>query len=166
MNTHRAFTTHTGNTHSGNAASADPFAQQFGSPMPLEMRTEASGMSWQTFLKTFSPSSGPVRFGRWSTLSLGAGRSEFKATLGLGDAIHQATAIACGPVSALTSMLHEAGFQLEILDFHQQGLADGRTATFLLCEHAGRRHWAFGIGDNATGSSVQAMIAGANLLHG
>lgn len=159
MNTHRAFTTHS-------STAADPFAQQFGSPMPRELRTEAAGMSWQTFLKTYSPSNGPIRFGRWSTLSLGAGRSEFKATLGLGDAIHQATAIAGGPVSALTSMLHDAGFQLEILAFHQQGLADGRAATFLLCEHDGRRHWAFGIGDDATDSSVRAMIAGANLLHG
>ena len=86
MNTHRAFTT---TALIPAIRPADPFAQQFGSPMPREMRTEAAGMSWQTFLKTFSPSSGPVRFGRWSTLSLGAGRSSFKATLGLGDAIHR-----------------------------------------------------------------------------
>ncbi|MFC4603943.1 2-isopropylmalate synthase [Rhodococcus kronopolitis] len=160
MNTHRAFIPHP------TAIADDPFAQQFGTPLPRAMRDEALGMTWQAFSNSYSPTNGPIRFGRWSALSLGAGRSEFKATLGLGNAIAPATAIACGPVAALTAMLYDAGFALEILEFHQQSLPDGRTVTFLRCEHAGRRHWAFGIAGTATDSSVRAMIAGANLLHG
>ncbi|MFD4294590.1 alpha-isopropylmalate synthase regulatory domain-containing protein [Rhodococcus sp. NPDC058532] len=144
----------------------DPFSARFGMPLPREMRADCSGMGWRTFLATYSPSNGPIRFGRWSVAPLGAGRCEFKATLGIGDAIHQATAEASGPVSALTAMLYDAGFQLEILSFHQLRIADDRTATFLLCEHDGRRHWAVGFGHDATASSVEAMIAGANLLHG
>ncbi|MFC9789420.1 alpha-isopropylmalate synthase regulatory domain-containing protein [Rhodococcus sp. NPDC127528] len=144
----------------------DPFSARFGMPLPSEMRAECAGTSWRTFLASYSPSGGPIRFGRWSVTPLGAGRSEFRATLGIGDAIHQRTAIASGPVSALTSMLYDAGFQMEILSFHQMRIGTDRTATFLLCEHEGRRHWALGMGHDATESSIEAMVAGANLLHG
>ncbi|TQF74575.1 2-isopropylmalate synthase [Rhodococcus spelaei] len=157
MNTLQAFTSST---------PADPFTLRYGTPLPREMRADCAGMNWRTFLATYSPTNGPVRFGRWSVTPVGAGNSEFKATLGIGNTIRQATTVAGGPVSALTTMLYEAGFQLEILSFHQIRVADGRTATFLLCEHDGRRHWALGMGSTATESSIEAMIAGANLLHG
>ncbi|MFD4181769.1 alpha-isopropylmalate synthase regulatory domain-containing protein [Rhodococcus sp. NPDC058514] len=159
MNPLQAFASHTATTPS------DPFALRFGTPLPRALRTEAAGMNWRTFLATYSPPRGPIRFGRWSAHALGAGRSEFRATLALGDTIHQAKATAAGPIAALTSMLYDAGVQLEILSFHQQD-AGGRTATFLLCEHDGRRHWSVGLADTATESSIEAMIAGANILHG
>lgn len=145
---------------------ADPFSTRFGMPLPREMRTDCAGMSWRTFLASYSPSNGPIRFGRWSVTPRGAGRNEYKATLGIGDAITQATAEASGPVSALTAMLYDAGFQMEILSFHQMRIDADRTATFLLCEHDSRRHWAVGFGHDATESSIEAMVAGANLLHG
>ncbi|MGW4477874.1 alpha-isopropylmalate synthase regulatory domain-containing protein [Rhodococcus triatomae] len=154
------------NTTHAFATAADPFAARFGMPLPAGMRAECAGMSWRTFLSTYSPSGGPIRFGRWSSTPLGAGNSEFRATLGIGDVITQATATGCGPVSALTSMLYEAGFQMEILSFHQLRITADRTATVLLCEHDGQRHWAIGFGSDATESSIEAMIAGANLLHG
>lgn len=147
-------------------AFTDPFSARFGMPLPREMRADCAGTSWRGFLATYSPSHGPIRFGRWSVTPVGAGLSEFKATLGIGDAITQADAVASGPVSALTAMLYDAGFQMEILSFHQMRIGADRTATFLLCEHDGRRHWALGFGRDATESSIEAMIAGANLLHG
>lgn len=154
------------NTTFAFSSPTDPFWARFGMPLPREMRTECAGMAWRTFLTTFSPSGGPIRFGSWSVTPLGAGRSEFTATLGIGDTIAQATATASGPVSALTAMLYDSGFQMEILSFHQMHVDADRIATFLLCEHDGRRHWAMGLGDDATASSIEAMIAGANLLHG
>lgn len=160
MNSLQAFASHTATTPS------DPFALRFGIPLPRALRTEAAGMSWRTFLATYSPSGGPIRFGRWSARALGAGRSEFRATLALGDTIHQARATAAGPISAVTSMLYDAGLQVEILSFHQQRIGDGRTATFLLCECDGRRHWAVGLADTAAESSIEAMTAGTNILHG
>jgi hypothetical protein len=146
--------------------SADPFSARFGMPLPREMRADCAGMNWRTFLATYSPSNGPIRYGRGSTTPLGAGCSEYRATLAVGDTITQATATASGPVSALTSMLYDAGFQIEILSFHQMRIDAHTTATFVLCEHEGRRHWAMGMGVDATASSIEAMIAGANLLHG
>ncbi|MFF0815145.1 alpha-isopropylmalate synthase regulatory domain-containing protein [Rhodococcus sp. NPDC003318] len=154
------------NTQHTFSSPADPFSARFGMPLPREMRSDCAGMSWRTFLATYSPGGGPIRFGSWSVTPLGAGRSEFRARLGIGDTITQATATASGPVSALTAILYEGGFQLEILSFHQMRIAGDRTATFVLCEHDGRRHWAMGLGDDATASSIEAMIAGANLLHG
>ncbi|WP_137872242.1 2-isopropylmalate synthase [Rhodococcus sp. Q] len=153
------------NTTTAFTAPADPFSARFGMPLPTEMRAECAGMSWRTFLATYSPSGGPIRFGRWSVTPRGAGISEFKATLGIGDAIAQTTATACGPASALTTMLYDAGFQMEILSFHQLHIAADRIATVLLCEHDGHRHWAIGFGADTTESSIEAMIAGANLLH-
>ncbi|MET4610339.1 hypothetical protein ABIC28_001317 [Rhodococcus sp. PvR044] len=161
MNSLQAFASHAATT-----PASDPFALRFGLPLPRALRTEAAGMSWRTFLATYSPTGGPIRFGRWSAHALGAGRSEFRATLALGDTIHQAEATAAGPIAALTSMLYDAGLPMEILSFHQLKVGDGRTATFLLCEHDGRRHWAAGLADTATESSVEAMIAAANILHG
>lgn len=154
------------NTTSAYSSPADPFSARFGMPLPREMRADCAGMSWRTFLATYSPSSGPIRFGRGAITSLGAGRTEYRATLAFGDTITQATAAASGPVSALTTMLHDAGFPIEILSFHQMRVDADTTATFLLCEHGGRRHWAMGLGADATESSITAMIAGANLLHG
>ncbi|WP_212744304.1 hypothetical protein [Rhodococcus sp. Q] len=55
---------------------------------------------------------------------------------------------------------------MEILSFHQLHIAADRTATFLLCEHDGQRHCALGFGAGATESSIETMIAGANLRHG
>ncbi|MGW0041462.1 hypothetical protein [Rhodococcus sp. NPDC003348] len=49
---------------------------------------------------------------------------------------------------------------MEILSFHQLHIAADRTATFLLCEHDGQRHWALGFGADATESSIEAMTAG------
>ncbi|WP_305093065.1 alpha-isopropylmalate synthase regulatory domain-containing protein [Prescottella sp. R16] len=144
--------------------SDDPFFHRFGTRLPRDLRAEAQGLSWTEFAARFAPTGGPVRLGAWTAAALGAGRGTYTATLGIGDRIMSATATATGPVSALTSMLYDAGFQLEILSFHQQSTSAG-TATFVLCEHDGERRWAMAIGADGIASSLSAIIAGANLLH-
>lgn len=144
--------------------SNDPFFQRFGTHLPRDLRAQAQGLSWTEFAQRFSPTGGPIRLGSWTSEHLGAGRHGFTATLGLGDSISSASATATGPIAALTSMLYDAGFQLEILSFHQQRTSEG-TATFILAEHDGERRWAMAIGDDCLSSSLAAIIAGANLLH-
>ncbi|EGD25874.1 2-isopropylmalate synthase [Rhodococcus hoagii] len=144
--------------------SNDPFFQRFGTHLPRDLRAQAQGLSWTEFAQRFSPTGGPVRLGSWTSEHLGAGRHTFTATLGLGDRISSASATATGPIAALTSMLFDAGFQLEILSFHQQRTSEG-TATFILAEHDGERRWAMSIAEDCNASARDAIIAAANLLH-
>lgn len=156
MRTSQAFATTT--------FSNDPFFQRFGTHLPRDLRAQAQGLSWTEFAQRFSPTGGPVRLGSWTSEHLGAGRHTFTATLGLGDRISSAAATATGPIAALTSMLFDAGFQLEILSFHQQRTSEG-TATFILAEHDGERRWAMSIAEDCNASAREAIIAAANLLH-
>ncbi|QCQ92883.1 alpha-isopropylmalate synthase regulatory domain-containing protein [Rhodococcus sp. SGAir0479] len=144
--------------------SNDPFFQRFGTNLPRDLRAQAQGLSWTEFAQRFGPTGGPVRLGSWDCTGLRAGRSTYTATLAIGDTITSASATATGPIAALTSMLYDAGFQLEILSFHQQRTSAG-TATFILAEHDGERRWAMAIGEDCISSSLSAIIAGANLLH-
>lgn len=108
----------------------------------------------------------PIRLDSWTTSAARGGRTRFDATFGIGDTTHTASATTYGPIDALTSMLYDAGFHLEIISFHQQHRASGtQIATFLLCEFDGRRTWAMGIDCNGTQSSLQALIGAANRLH-
>lgn len=157
MRTSQAFATTT-------TFSNDPFFQRFGTHLPRALRAQAQGLSWTEFAQRFSPTGGPVRLGSWTSEHLGAGRHTFTATLGLGDRISSASATATGPIAALTSMLFDAGFQLEILSFHQQRTSEG-TATFILAEHDGERRWAMSIAEDCNASARDAIIAAANLLH-
>ncbi len=84
----------------------------------------------------------------------------FRSYPRIGESICKTGASAPGPVAAMTSMLYDAGCAMEILSFHQHEIGH-RTATFLLCESAGIRLWAMGIGESGTESTLRAMISGA-----
>jgi hypothetical protein len=144
----------------------DPFHARFGCALPRTMRDEITWqhMSWAHFTDRFSPTTGPLRLGSWTADSATGGRTAFDATFGVGDTIIACAATTYGPIEALTSMLHDAGFRIEILSFHQQIIGD-ETATFVLAEHDGRREWSMAIEADATLSAVRAVIAGANILH-
>ncbi|MFZ2175100.1 MAG: 2-isopropylmalate synthase [Rhodococcus sp. (in: high G+C Gram-positive bacteria)] len=141
----------------------DPFAARFGKTLPRDLRIEASGMSWHSFEALYA-ASGPIRLGSWTRSKSGPGTWEFEATFGIGGSICTSGTTAPGPVSAMTSMLHDLNCGMEILSFHQHRIGE-RTATFLLCERGGERRWAMGIADSDTDSAMRAMISGANRLH-
>jgi len=144
----------------------DPFHARFGCALPRTMRDENTWqhMSWANFTERFSPTTGPLRLGSWTACRAPGGRTIFDATFGIGDTIITCAATTYGPIEALTSMLHDAGFRIEILSFHQQIVGD-ETATFVSIERDGRREWSMAIEADATLSSIKAVIAGANLLH-
>ncbi|OYD69792.1 alpha-isopropylmalate synthase regulatory domain-containing protein [Rhodococcus sp. OK302] len=146
---------------SSTAFAADPFAARHGKSLPAGLRSECSAMSWNEFESTYAAMNGPIRLGAWSTEKIAPGRWTFEATLGLGERIAKASATATGAISAMTSMLYDAGISLEILSFHQHQIGH-RTATFIFTECSGRRSWAMGIGESATESSLRAMTSAAN----
>lgn len=146
------------------SSAADPFATRHGKPLPREFADEAAGMSWTVFESLYAPMSGPFRLGRWSEKKAAPGLWVFEATLGIGESICTMSALAPGPVSAMTSMLYDAGCSIEILAFHQHRIGH-RTATFLRCEAGGVRLWTMGIGESDTESALRAMISGANRVH-
>jgi len=147
------------------AGMIDPFAARYGRPLPIALRAEAAGMSWNEFVAAYASQQGPLRLGGWSATALPAGRGAFEATIAVGDSIHTTAAIACGPVAGMTAMLHDLGVDLEILSFHRYDFADAH-ATFLYCRSGERRIWVMGMGETAVESTLRAMIAGANRMTG
>lgn len=142
-------------------------ADSFHCTLPRDLRPLAESLDWASVVRRFGSTPGPLRLGSWSTRAAHGGRTTFDATFGIGDAIHRASATSYGPIDAVTSMLYDAGFHLEILSFHQQPVAaSDRIATFVLCEFDGRREWAMAIEDDGVTSSIRAIIVAANMLHG
>lgn len=146
------------------AAPLDPFAARYGRSLPLPLRSEAAGMSWPEFLAVYADQRGPLRLGDWSATRLPAGRAAFEATISVGDTVHTAAALACGPVAAMTAMLHDLGFGLEIHSFHRHDLGDTHV-TFLHCGSGEHRTWVMGTGETGAESTLRAMIAGINRIH-
>jgi hypothetical protein len=95
---------------------------------------------------------------------LGPQARTFRAVLAVGDRIGTCTAAAGGPVAALTAMLHERGFAVETLRFHQMRSA-GCTATFILGSDGVRAQWAMGLAEDPTQSALRAVVACANQLY-
>ncbi|MFI9510973.1 2-keto-3-deoxygluconate kinase [Nocardia sp. NPDC052566] len=139
---------------------------------PKGLRAESAGMTPAQFHDRYCEHTGPIRLSDWSlatacrsletTHPAGNRNAEFTATLEFAD--HLRTVVASGsPVAAMTSALYDAGYPIEILQFHQRRTDDG-TATFVQCECNGRRGWGAALAGDGAESTVRAMIAGVNLL--
>lgn len=142
---------------------ADPFAARFGKSLPRGLRLEADHMTWPAFEAAYAPAAGPLRLDNWTEERISSARTRFTATLDIDHARRLATANATGPISAMTAILHEAGYPVEVTSFHQQQ-AGSKTATFIHCTDGHHDHWAMGIGENCTESSLRAFVSAANLL--
>lgn len=149
---------------------ADQAFDRFGTPLPRELREEASAMSWEHFVADYAPASGPVRLGHWECTDahrkssrMGPQPRNFRATIAVGDRIDTSTAVASGPVAALTAMLHDHGHAVEMLSFHQLETC-GQTATFVKGSDGARQVWAMGSDTDSTQSALRAVVACANRL--
>ena len=141
----------------------DPFTARFGIASPRTLATETAGITWSEFVERYSPTTGSMRLREWSVSPGTAGMRSYDGILDIDGRVAAFSTAATGPIAALTTFLHEAGHGVEILAFHQRPVPEG-TATFVHCEHDGRRHWAIAISDSATDSALRAIIAGANIL--
>lgn len=138
--------------------------------LPRGLREVADAMTWDAFFAEYAPTAGPVRLGQWTCTDgerpaarLGPQARNYQATLALGDRISTATAAACGPIAALTVMLHEQGIAVETVAFHQVP-AGPHTATFIRGSNGTHTEWAMGWSEDRTQSALQAVIACANRL--
>jgi hypothetical protein len=137
--------------------------------LPYELRKDAEAMSAETFHATYTPLSGPLRLGQWQCVddgpatARGAQPLNYRATIAVGDRIATSTAVASGPIGALTEMLYERGIPVEVLQFHQLPAGE-RTATFIRGTDGVRDLWAMGWSEDATQSALKAVIACANQL--
>ncbi|MEB4208919.1 homocitrate synthase [Mycobacterium sp. 94-17] len=143
------------------------FGERVGVALPRGLRERADTMSWETFVATYGPNAGPLRLGHWECTDLATrmspGARGFRAVIAVGDRISTVTAAAGGPIAALTAMLHERGFAVEIVQFHQMQSSTG-SATFICGSDGVRSEWAMGWSDDATQSALRAVIACANRL--
>ena len=146
------------------------FGHHFGAALPRGLRERADEMSWESFVATYSHTAGPLRLGHWVCTDterpagrLGPQARNFRAMIAAGDHISTATAAASGPIAALTAMLHERGFTVETLKFHQMR-SGGCTATFICGTSGTRAEWAMGWSVDPTQSALRAVIACANRL--
>ncbi|OBJ56496.1 homocitrate synthase [Mycobacterium sp. 1423905.2] len=155
---------------SARRSAASSFVRQFGVALPRGLREQAEAISWESFVATFAPTTGPLRLGQWACIDperpagrLGPQPRNYRAMVAIGDSITAATASASGPVAALTAMLHGRGITVEILRFHQFDTACD-TAAFVYGSNGARAEWGLGMSADRTQSALRALIACANRL--
>ena len=146
---------------------APSFAANFTAPLPRDLRSLGDTTCWDAFLAEFAPSAGPLRLGHWACTDnadrLGPQARRYQATLAIGDTISTSTAVASGPVAALTEMLYQRGIAVETTSFHQLPTG-GQTATFIKGSDGVHTQWAMGLADDPEQSALRAVIACANRL--
>lgn len=158
-------------TSVSSAAPLAAFAHHVDAPLPRGLRGKADAMSFDAFLAEYAPATGPLRLGSWRCTDaarpsgrLGPQARHYEATFAVGDTISTSSAAACGPVAALTEMLHERGIPVEMTAFHQLPVG-ADTATFIEGSDGGRHsEWAMGLAHDPTESALRAVIACANRL--
>jgi hypothetical protein len=149
------------------------FAPDLGSdlsraPLPRGLREHAGDMTWDGFLAAYGHSAGPLQLSHWecadrASRCLGPQAQTYQATFTVAGHTSTASASASGPIAAMTAMLHDRGFGLEMLDFHQRQM--GRdTVTFIRGTDGMRDEWAMAWAEDATQSALRAVIACANRL--
>ena len=144
----------------------DPFRARFGLRLPSGMRQEARGMEWKQFISTYAPS--PIRVEHLRANRLRAGRHEYQMSItglnkeGCGTKV---SITSMGASSAMTQILADHGYRVEILQFHQYDIFEA-TVTFIYTTHKSKRMWAVGFGANRDHSIANALCSAASRLYG
>ena len=143
----------------------DPFRARFGQRLPLGMRTEAKNMEWKTFISTYAPST--IRAESLRSTRLRGGMREYQASFsGLtgADQGTRAQIRAMGATRAVTEILADHGYSVEILELHQFKIFEA-TATFLYTCRGTKKAWAVGFGAHSDLSIANALCAAATNLY-
>lgn len=146
------------------------FGDHFGVPMPRGLRHQADAMSWEGFVDAYGQTAGRLRLRHWKCADaerpaarLGVQARNYRAMISVDESVSTSTAVASGPIAALTAMLHERGITIETLKFHQMTSSEC-TATFIWGSNGTRAEWAMGLADDPTQSALSALIACGNRL--
>lgn len=143
----------------------DPFRARFGLRLPIGMRQEARGMEWKEFISTYAPSD--IRVERLQSTRQSLGRYAFDLSMtglrtdGAGTRVN---ITAMGASSAMSEILADHGFAVEIAEFHQHSIFEA-TVTFIYATHKSQRVWAVGFGADRDLSIANALCSAASRLH-
>ncbi|WP_370451985.1 hypothetical protein [Corynebacterium sp. 320] len=143
----------------------DPFRARFGQRLPRGMREEARNMDWKKFIATYAPSD--IRVETMTSERQRASRNHYTLTMtGLtADGIGTKVEInAMGACSAITEILADHGYRVEILELHQFKIFEA-TATFIYTSYANKRAWAVGFAPDSDLSIANALCSAATALH-
>lgn len=143
----------------------DPFRARFGQRLPTGMRQEARGMEWKSFISTYAPTS--IRVEQMKSERLRAGRHQFEIAMTGLAAEAQGTRVsitAMGASSAMTEVLADHGFNVEVGEFHQYKIFEA-TVTFIYASYKSKSVWAVGFGADRDLSIANALCSAASRLH-
>jgi hypothetical protein len=138
----------------------DPFYDRYRISMPLGLRSENLCAAWDDFYSEYHPS-GHTTLTDWQSRPAEGGMELYSAQIVIDSCRYNFTVPAFGPLSALTSMLFDAGIGIEILEFHQSQLGNN-FATFMRCASDGYALWSIAMREGSDESAVEALIAAAN----
>lgn len=170
MNAHSTFTsdTVTSDTVTSETVTPDLGFDLSQATLPRGLREKATNMSWDGFLAAYGHSAGPLELRHWECADsrsrcLGPQTRTYQATFMVGGHPSSASASASGPIAAMTAMLHDRGYALEMLNFHQVQM--GRdTVTFIRGTDGVRDDWAMSWAEDPTQSALRAVVACVNRL--
>lgn len=159
-------------TASTAASAATYYAQRFSRALPGELAQETGAMSWQDFLDTYCPPRQPIRLRHWASRTIGRGLHEYEARFQRSDVAPSsmlgnwpAQTTASGEIRALSEMLHQLGYPLEIERFYQHE-HDGTHSTIIRgVDRREQSCWALGFGSTGPHSATQAMLAAVARLY-
>ncbi|RAV34180.1 hypothetical protein [Corynebacterium heidelbergense] len=143
----------------------DPFRSRFGRRLPKAMREEARGLDWKSFINTYAPAD--IRVESWYSSRQSSGRFGYEIGMtglrsdGIGT---QVSITAMGVASAMSEVLADHGYAVEIAEFHQYDIFEA-TVTFIYTVHKRKRVWAVGFGSNRDLSIASALCSAATRLH-
>lgn len=143
----------------------DPFRARFGQRLPVGMRQEARGMEWKKFIRTYAP--GAIRVDYLKATRRSLGRHDFDMQVSGLRADGQSTRVeitAMGASSAMTEILADHSFPVEVVEFHQYDIFEA-TVTFIYAVHKSKRVWAVGFGADRDTSIANALCNAAARLH-
>ena len=169
------------NSQSGKGGIAYLLLTEHGLDLPRQLQiafarvvqetTDATGQEitasqlWELFKLTYMDVEGPVTLNDWSLTQIGPSEDQLTASLDVNGVLTHHTKTASGPVSAMATLLEEAGFEIDVLNLVQQAIERGRDSqavTYLEAQIDDRVMWGVGADSSVLMASFKAMIAAVN----
>ncbi|GAA3070355.1 2-isopropylmalate synthase [Streptosporangium carneum] len=122
---------------------------------------------WDLFRAEYLDRRGPVTLGPWHADEPEAGLHRFTGELLVGQERAERTGTGAGPLSALTRALAAAGIEVDVLDFAEHALGNGRdslAAAYAECRVDGVVRWGAGLDASVLTASVLAVLSSVNAV--
>ncbi|MFF0574680.1 2-isopropylmalate synthase [Streptosporangium saharense] len=171
------------NSQSGKGGVAYVLQTAHGLDLPRRLRIEFSGAVqraaehdggeigaeelWRLFGAEYLDRRGPVTLGAWRVDEPEPGTHRFTGEFHVGGRRSEHTGTGQGPLSAFTRALAEAGMEVDVLDFAEHALGQGRdshAAAYAECRVGGVTRWGVGLDASVLTASVLAVLSAVNAV--